>query len=42
VHRRHPVTSLRSERRGYWFDVQVCDPDGEPTGHIARMSTELL
>lgn len=35
------VTPLREERRGYSFRVRCADPDGNPTGHIARVTVEL-
>lgn len=41
VHTRHPVTRLRNQRRGYWFEVQVSDEKDQPTGHIARVTVEL-
>lgn len=41
VHARHAVTKLRDQRRGYWFEVQVCDDKGQPTGHVARVTVEL-
>lgn len=41
VRSRHPVTNLRDQRRGYWFEVQVCDEKDQPTGHVARVTIEL-
>ncbi len=38
---RHSVTRLRELHRGYWFEVQVCDDKGKPTGHIARVTVQL-
>lgn len=38
---RYEVTDVREDRRGSHFEVRVIGPDGEATGHIARITIEL-
>lgn len=39
--RRHQVSRVYETNLGNAFEVQVHDPDGQPTGHIARVTIEL-
>jgi hypothetical protein len=38
---RHEHTSIIESRRGSYFEVRISDPDGEPTGRVARVTVEL-
>jgi hypothetical protein len=39
--RRHNSGKIWPTDRGDAFEVQIVGPDGEPTGHIARVTVEL-
>lgn len=41
THQQYPCTDLREIRRGQYFEVQITDSDGKPTGHIARVEITL-
>lgn len=41
VRKRHEYTDLYEGTRGCTFEVRVLDPDGDPTGRIARIAIEL-
>lgn len=40
-HPRHDPTPTSETRRGSTFEVAIRDPDGQPTGHVARVTIEL-
>jgi hypothetical protein len=39
--RRHNSSKIRPTSRGNTFEVQIVGPDGEITGHIAKVTVEL-
>lgn len=39
--RRHHSAPIRETDRGNTFEVHLFDPDGEPTGMVARVTVEL-
>lgn len=40
--RKHNASAIWPTEYGNRFDVQIVGPDGDPTGHIARVTVDLV